>query len=289
MQRVDPSTGCVELAEFIDVGQDLVYTVHHLPPSSRAGHSLVMCSPFFAEFPRNYRREVLVARRLAERGVAVTRFHHRGVGNSTGDAALMGLDRLIEDARRVAAVAAETSGAHSLAFHGTRLAGFTAAAAAIGAQMPVSLWEPVVRGSKYFNEVLRTRMVQAVHDGETDVSAGSLRHELTSGAPVDVLGHSLHPELYTSLHDQTLDELLGPPAREILVVEFGRKRKDVGRMIERALEQGLTATLAVSTESESWWVANRRADYFVAEERRQLTGEVVRTMDAWFEKLGWTA
>ena len=233
-ERTDRSTGAREIAEFVDVDGDRVYAVQHLPPENLSPNAgLVICSPFFAEFPRNYRREVLLARRLAGLGVAAARFHYRGVGNSTGDPALLRLERLVEDIHAVTERLVERSGAVSVGYHATRLAALAAGAAASGDKAPLSLWDPVVSGEKYFPEVI------------------------------------------------------GAAPREVLIVEFGRGRKAVDRWIERLVEHGSHPVRVPTSEGESWWVANRRADYFVAEERRPLTHEVLEAAVAWIEQLGW--
>ncbi len=287
-ERTDRSTGAREIAEFVDVDGDRVYAVQHLPPENLSPNAgLVICSPFFAEFPRNYRREVLLARRLAGLGVAAARFHYRGVGNSTGDPALLRLERLVEDIHAVTERLVERSGAVSVGYHATRLAALAAGAAASGDKAPLSLWDPVVSGEKYFNEVLRTRMAQALHDQELGVSAGALRSQLAEGEAVDVLGHSLHSGFYDSMIGVELPEVIGAAPREVLIVEFGRGRKAVDRWIERLVEHGSHPVRVPTSEGESWWVANRRADYFVAEERRPLTHEVLEAAVAWIEQLGW--
>lgn len=284
---VDRATGCREVAEFVTIGADQVYVVHHLPASGTVDGAMVICSPFFAEFGRNYRREVLLARDLARHGVAAARFHHRGIGNSTGDAALLTLERMLEDVRRVAEAIVHRSDARSLGFHGTRLAALTAAAAASGEKAPVTMWEPAISGSRYFNELFRTRMAQAVHDGETGLTAQRLRDELADGAGVDVLGHSLHPGFYASMAERTLSGELGPDGADALVVEFGRRQKALDEVLDGLQAAGVRTLRILASESESWWVANHRADYFVAEEQRTLTWEVLAAARDWVRGLGW--
>jgi alpha/beta superfamily hydrolase len=284
---VHPTTGVIERAEFVDVGDDRVYVHLTVPKTGHAGTAVVVCSPYFAEFPRNYRREVLLARHLARSGVAVARLHHRGFGNSTGDPASVNLDRLIEDARTVAAYAKTQTSADRLVYHGTRLASFVAVGSA-GHADAVSLWEPVVRSAKYFNEVFRTRMVQALHDDDAQTTVGELRAALVDGGQVDVLGHSLHHEMYRSLRDLDLDAGVEDVAA-VSITEFGRVRKDVVRLITAFEKRDVVVRHAVSEESESWWVANRRADYFVAEERRPLTRLVLAEMADWLAERGWSA
>ena len=285
--RVDSDTGLIERAEFIEVGDDQLYTHVAIPKSGTAETAVVVCSPYFAEFPRNYRREVLLARRLADTGVAVARFHHRGLGNSSGDPAAVGLDHLIEDARAVAAHTAALTDARRVVYHGTRLASFVALGSAMGVD-GVSLWEPVVRTAKYFNEVFRTRMVQALHDEDEQPTAGQLRSTLLDGGQVDVLGHSLHHEMYRTLRDLELDAGVEDLAA-VSVVEFGRERKDVARLLKAFEKRDIPRRHAVCEEGESWWVANRRADYFVAEERRPLTELVLAEMVTWLGDRGWVA
>ncbi len=77
------ATGITEAAEFFGPPGERMLGLAHLPTSAASG--VLVCSSIQAEFAKNYRREVLLARALARQGRAVGRFHYRGTGNSDGD------------------------------------------------------------------------------------------------------------------------------------------------------------------------------------------------------------
>src|SRR5688572_13786249 len=59
---------------------------------------VVVCPPLFIDIHRTARLEVLLARELAARGLAVQRFSYRGTGFSGGDDADLDVSRMLEDA-----------------------------------------------------------------------------------------------------------------------------------------------------------------------------------------------
>jgi len=77
--------GSIEEASFIGPEGRAMFAFLHLPDGAPVLGGLVVCSPMDAETLRHYRKEVLLGRMLAPRGVAVLRFHYRGAGNSDGD------------------------------------------------------------------------------------------------------------------------------------------------------------------------------------------------------------
>jgi pimeloyl-ACP methyl ester carboxylesterase len=77
----DTSTGVSETAAFISSAAGLVLVHAHIP-ASPAQPPVVICSSVYEELRNNYRREVLLARRLAAAGAPVVRFQYRGFGNS---------------------------------------------------------------------------------------------------------------------------------------------------------------------------------------------------------------
>ncbi|MDP8959415.1 MAG: alpha/beta hydrolase, partial [Actinomycetota bacterium] len=129
-RRLAGSGGWEEAWWFGPDGQRLFGFLHLPEGRPRAG--IVVCSPLHAEFLRNYRREVLVARALAARGFAVQRFHYRGTGSSDGQASEATYETMRQDALLAAGHVLERSGATRLGFLGTRWGALVAAAGAAG-------------------------------------------------------------------------------------------------------------------------------------------------------------
>src|SRR5579864_3975497 len=81
VEWTDESTGCRQRVGFVGAAGQRLFATLHLPAGTPSS-GVVICSPLFVEAERNYRREVLLGRCLAEHGVACVRFHYRGTGNS---------------------------------------------------------------------------------------------------------------------------------------------------------------------------------------------------------------
>src|SRR5512134_2442447 len=125
--------GSTELAEFRGPEGERMLAHVHLPsswPQERPRGAAVICSPLLGEALRNYRREVLVARRLAEAGFVVERFHYRFSGNSDGQDEDLTFDSMREDALGVVDDIRERAPDGPLILLGARLGALVAASAA---------------------------------------------------------------------------------------------------------------------------------------------------------------
>ena len=83
------------------VGDQKVHGMLHLPdtPKPEAGYpSVVFLHGFTGSKSEHHRLFVLLARRLAQLGLAVLRFDYRGNGDSEGDFSEMTISRNVEDA-----------------------------------------------------------------------------------------------------------------------------------------------------------------------------------------------
>ncbi|HEX2030311.1 MAG TPA: alpha/beta hydrolase [Actinomycetota bacterium] len=251
-------TGIVEEAGFLDVDGERVFAVRHLPPRP-ADAGLVICCPVFAEFEKNYRREVPLARSLAAAGIAVQRFHYRGTGHS--DDADTTFDTMLEDARLAARALAERAEVDVLAFMGTRLGALPAAAAA--AEFPggpLALWEPVVTPEAYFREIVRYRRLLDVRKGQA-ADVIPLVDELADNGAVEVVGYRLGRPLHDSMSGRALRRELGAASRPILLVQFGQPQRPL-RAEYRALRDELAADgfdveTAVASLDEMWLFAQQ--------------------------------
>lgn len=288
--RVDRETGVREIAEFFGPSERRLFGFQHLPPGpSKAG--MVVCSPLLAEFRRNYRREVTLARALAAKGWAVQRFHYGGNGNSDGDPADVTLATLVEDARRAAARLVEASDVTTLGVIGTRLGALVAAtlARSIGAPA-LALWEPTLDASTYFRDAIRARLLRDLREGVvTTGSSEGLMEELRTIGRIDVLGYTIHRALYDSLTGRTLQEAVGPPPRFILLVGMSlgvRSAKAHAELAARWRKEGAGVHLSTSPAGETWWLAGSEDEGSGVSE--EVDG-VVGVTRAWALKIGETA
>lgn len=251
----DPRSGIVEESGFLGPEGERIFTVLHLPAEPpRAG--LLVCTPILAEFEKNYRREVPLARILARAGIAVQRFHYRGMGHS--DEAEMTFEGMREDALLAARSLVERTGISRVGVMGTRLGGMIAAStAAKFPGGPLALWDPVVTPDRYFRDVMRYRRILATRKGRP--AADSLDEELAKHGVVDAVGYELRRPLFDSLADHTLPRELGTEPRTVLLVQFGHPqrplRSEYRGLRDELTERGFRVDTAVASLDEMWLFA----------------------------------
>ncbi len=256
--RRDSDTGIVEEVGFFGPHVSSIFGSTCLP-AGEADAGVIVCSPIKSEFMKNYRNEVILARALAMRGLAVQRFHYRGTGHSGGESSTLTFERLVQDALSAADLLAERADVRQFAFVGTRLGGLVAAAAAArhGAA-PLVLWEPVLEPTQYFREVVRTRLIREIGTTTTAprLSTTALLEQLRREGFIDVLGFSIDRSLYETACGHSLEGELGEQKRPILWVQFGRSQELRGgyaKAIDRLERSGFSVTVELVANEVAWW------------------------------------
>ena len=248
--------GARESAGFFTSGEARLFGVLHEPPEAVGG--VVICSPMYAELIRNYRREILLARQLAEQGIAVQRFHPRGVGNSHGQPSEITFETLHEDTLSAAEELRARTSVPRIAFLGTRWGAViaTAAAARFG-DAPLALWEPTVDAARYLREIFRGKSVSDLKNAARGgLTADDPIHELDEKGAVDILGYAFHRRLYDSILAHPLMDEFGSQPRSVLVAQLGDGRgvgRDASRLVERLTLIGCEIETEAIAGREAWW------------------------------------
>jgi exosortase A-associated hydrolase 2 len=286
-RRTDVS-GYTEEAFFFGPAAQSMFGCLHLPRTApRAG--IVICSPLLGELQRTYRLEVLLARRLAERGFAVQRFQYRGSGNSDGDFVDSTFDTMRADTEAAVDELRKRVPVNTVAFIGIRWGGLLAAScAASSAGSPLALWEPVLDGGKYFRELLRWRLMRDLKEGKTSGSSeGDLEDELHRSGHVDVLGQRVTRALQLSAAGRRLETELGPIPRSVLLVEINRSQQlspGYAALTEQWSSLGFEVEVVRVQDQVPWWF---QSGHWEAEETRDRTRTLLgRTTDWIAAQLG---
>jgi pimeloyl-ACP methyl ester carboxylesterase len=278
--RIDTASGAREEVEFLG-GSERVFACLHVPPSG-AEVGLLICSPVASEFEKNYRRETLLAWALASRGIAVGRFHYRGVGHSDGEAADVSIERMIEDAEAATEHLVDRTGVTRVAFLGTRVGALVAGAmAGRRDRAPLALWEPVLDGSQYFREVFRAGFMADLRlGGGAAPSEEEVVARLRSEGRIDVVGYTVGSPLYESAVSRSLEAELDGPPRPVLMVQLSQSqnvRPPYRALADRLTAFGFQVDVQVIDEVEAWWFG---------EERRGKAALTQATVDWVTSKLG---
>ncbi|MGH2787248.1 MAG: hypothetical protein ACRDJV_04980 [Actinomycetota bacterium] len=268
---------------FFTAGCHKMFGCLHSPAHSpRLG--VVFCSSLHSEFVKNYRREVLAARALAEHGIAVQRFHYCGTGNSYGDSTAVSFDTLQSDTLDAVEELRGRTGVAHIGFLGVKWGGLVAAAASCqfpGA--PLVLWEPTLQAKQIFRDAIRARAIHALSEGQTGSAADPLVDELDRVGFIEVLGYEMHRAFFESARERSLLAEIGNTVHPMLIVQLqGRQlRSDVGRFVAVLEELGNRVETKVVPLRESWWFAGERWE---ADEVRPETQGLIETTVSWLER-----
>jgi hypothetical protein len=265
---IDSDNGSTQSAGFIGPPDGRLFAGVHLPRDEPASAVLV-CSPVFVEAERNYRREVLLGRSLARRGLACFRFHYRGTGNSDR-LDLVSLTSMAEDARR-AADQLQGEGVPVRAIVATRVAAPVAVELASDRPgTPLVLWDPVVDVPGWIREVRRATRVAAISDPRDTDRPGDGR---------EAIGYELDPAAFDRL------ATIHPPVTSpVLLVQMRRESVLIDQYQEtvgRWRESGVDVTATVFPLMHSWWFLDH--DWTAEEAARQEAGLIEPTA-AWIRQ-----
>jgi hypothetical protein len=278
--RIELESGSHEV-EFFGPYPSKMFGSTYVPIGKPSG-GVIICCPLFAEMELNYVREVLLARSLCSVGFAVQRFHYRGSGNSDGYSHEVSFDSMRDDTLAAAEWLARKTGVTKLAFVGTRLAGLVAATAAVkfdGA--PLALWKPAIEPSRYFREVLRTRLMHRLKVGAVTGSTGAALEELRRNGSLDVAGHSIDRRLYESSMRLSLVHALGERARPVLIIDLtptGRVRNEYEALAVQLNDIGFQVEIKGIPDHLNEWLGSQRGG---SEELRTAARTLAESTKEW--------
>jgi alpha/beta superfamily hydrolase len=258
--RTDAQTGVREVVELYGADDRRIFGFTHLPPrAGRAG--VLVCSPLHAEFQTNYRREVLLGRALASRGLAVHRFHYMGAGNSGGSSEGLSFGSMLDDAFAARDQLIGASGVSVMGFLGTRFGALVASTVASSLEgAPLALWAPLLNGERYFTDMFRAKLIYDLKEGTaTGRSREDLVEELRRAGVLDVLGYSVHLPLYETSLDRTLASSIGDRRRPVLIVQLGRRDALAPELLDLVTElerRGCVVEGRAIPANEAGWFSN---------------------------------
>lgn len=187
-----------------------LFGILHLPEGAAKPLAFVMSHPFGEEKLWSHRVFVSCARAFAARGHAVLRFDYLGAGDSSGMSANTSLDSHREDLRAaLGALEQRVPGIQQIGLIGLRLgATFAALLAESNAQQqtsprlrdaPLVLWDPILDGDAYFQELLRSNLsTQLAVYGKVVDNREVLTARIRAGDSVNVDGYEIGKDLLDS-------------------------------------------------------------------------------------------
>jgi len=268
---------------FFARGAARLFAMLHAPAQDN-GLGFVMSHPFGEEKLWAHRVYVSFARALALRGHPVLRFDYMAAGDSSGmtpdtsldthladfDAAIAELRRLRPSLGRVGVIGLRL---------GATIAALGAERAATPGDGPLVLWDPILDGEAYFQELLRSNLsTQLAVYGKVQETREVLQERLRAGGRVNVDGYEIGKPLFESC---SRTDLLGStPKRHrgpVLVVQIAPNDKAKERDDLRALAGAYGAGVFARATEQPFW-REIKPFYGRAESLQQITLD-------WLEKL----
>jgi pimeloyl-ACP methyl ester carboxylesterase len=142
--------------------EQALFGVYHAPASQPArNRAIVLCNPFGDESIKAHRAFLQLANRLASERFHVMRFDYYATGDSAGESEQGTVEQWLADIGTAADEVKDASGVAKVSFVGLRFGATLALKAATTRRDldRVTLWDPVVRGAAYINDLRRINEV----------------------------------------------------------------------------------------------------------------------------------
>jgi exosortase A-associated hydrolase 2 len=228
----------------------------HRPRQPDVKDGFIFCHPFAEEKLWTHRVFVNFARRLADRGFAVLRFDFTGNGDSEGEFADLSLETYVSDVRRAYDTLLEAyPNMERVSLLGLRFGAMIAwlAADRLPGLDRLILWDPVIKGASYMQEVLRTNLTtQMATYGKVIEKREQLVEKLKSGDTVNVDGYELGHQLFQEVSATNLHEITLSKDVNALIVQIGKKQQPIRDDVRRLSEEFSKAAVNHVIEEPFW-------------------------------------
>lgn len=255
------TTPAVETPMFFENGAYRLFGVLHRPVGAPSGAGWVFCHPFAEEKLWAQRVYVAFARTLASRGAWVLRFDAMGNGDSEGAFSAASVETMLSDIECAIRLLVRSSGiSQGIGLLGLR---FGATLAALAAERSPNvgqlvLWEPVVDGAKYMQELLRVNLTtQTAVYKEIRHNREVLVRMMREGSTVNIDGYELAYPCYDQASAANLVAEKKRFAGQNLIVQIGRDGQPFRQELT-ALQQVYSASDIRGVVEEPFWKEIKR-------------------------------
>jgi exosortase A-associated hydrolase 2 len=206
-----------------------LFGVLHYPSTSQVNSGFVFCHPFAEEKLWAHRVYVSFARELAKLGYAVLRFDYMGHGDSDGDFEDSTIEtRLVDINCAIKQLKIEINKIETVNLLGLRF-GATLAGVVSSERNDIErliLWEPIVDGSRYMMEILRSNLsTQLATYGKVNKKRDVLIADMEQGQPVNIDGYEMSYKLFQQACNINLSKNAASYNGNTLIVELGKEKQ----------------------------------------------------------------
>src|SRR3990170_8017954 len=245
----------IETPFFFANGTYRLFGILHEPEKRSRGTGYVLCYPFAEERLWAQRVYVDFARELSRRGDPVLRFDYTGNGDSEGNFEEADVETWLSDIGcAIRMLKTMVPGLDGVGLVGLRFGATLAALAAERNDVArLILWDPIVDGNQYMQEILRSNlMTQTAIFKEIQKDRRRLVQDLTEGKTVNADGYEISWKLYEGISDIRLNERTIRHGNRCLIVQIDNRG---GPIREKILDLGrkIANSSVVNVREEPFW------------------------------------
>lgn len=264
---------------FFDNGSYKLFGVLHRPESQLNELGFVFVHPFAEEKLWTHRVLVSFARELSKRGYPVLRFDFMGHGDSEGNFEDSSVETRLSDIKgAIHTLKEKSTSINEIGLLGLR---FGASLAALAAEQEkdiykLILWEPIIDGSKYMQEMLRINLTtQTAVYKEIRHNRDALVQMMKEGSTVNIDGYEIMYDLFeqASLINLVQDKM--SYSRDCLIVQISRREQKIKKDLDDLTTKYSNADIVLAIEEPFW--KEIKIFYSIAE---NLFGDTLK----WLEK-----
>ncbi len=256
------TTSVVETPMFFENSAYRLFGIVHQPAGPPSGAAWVFCHPFAEEKLWAQRVYVSFARMLAARGAWVLRFDSMGNGDSEGEFSAASVDTMLSDIDCATRLLERSSGiTQGIGLLGLR---FGATLAALAAERSskigkLVMWEPIVDGGKYMQELLRINLTtqSAVYKEIRHNREALVRMMREEGSTVNIDGYELAFPCYDQASAVKLSAERKRFAGSCLIVQIGKEGQAVRQELT-ALQENYPSSEVRTAAEEPFWKEIKR-------------------------------
>lgn len=224
-------------------GRALFGMLHTPATSATARAPVVLCPPFGQEAIRAHRTFKVLAERLARAGHTVLRFDYFGTGDSDGEDRDVSLSGMGADIKTADAHLREQASGDGMIWLGLGLgatAALRAAASAGVALAQLLLWDPVLDGQRYLEQL------RDCHGRALEESLSLKPRNIPPATDVvEALGFGISPAFQKDLEALSVETLGLPPPSVVTTLCAPQDATGVARLVQRSSGQNALRTVDV--------------------------------------------
>ena len=245
----------IETPFFFANGTYRLFGILHEPEKRSRGTGYVLCYPFAEERLWAQRVYVDFARELARRGDAVLRFDFIGNGDSEGKFEDGDVEMFLSDIGcAVRTLREKIPGLNDVGLIGLRFGATLAALAAERNDVSrLILWDPIIDGNQYMQEILRANlMTQTVIFKTVQKDRQMLVQDLLEGKTVNADGYEISRKLYEGISAVGLSESVSRYENPCLIVQIENRVAPIKEKILK-LKKNIVNSSVINVQEEPFW------------------------------------